>query len=124
MWMKSAFVANAGWYTKPSKEERFFGLTCPGVHARVDEGCNCSECGMVHKAVKSREILVSRVLMCLQLRVKAAVAANAGWYTMPSKDEKFPYGFGGCDDFNEEDLVKFLNAPLVLLLGEADTDPK
>mmetsp|Transcript_45481 Transcript_45481/g.142862 ORF Transcript_45481/g.142862 Transcript_45481/m.142862 type:complete len:385 (-) Transcript_45481:53-1207(-) len=53
-----------------------------------------------------------------------AVAANAGFYSMPSLDMKFPYGLGRCGQlFTEEDLRIFLEAPLVVLLGEEDTDP-
>lgn len=55
-------------------------------------------------------------------RVTLAIAANAGWYTMPIPGEDWPYGLRGTglDDAN---LDRALARPLVLLLGEDDNDP-
>jgi poly(3-hydroxybutyrate) depolymerase len=53
--------------------------------------------------------------------VEMAVAANAGWYTLPVADEAFPYGLKGSPA-TEADVRAFLARPLVLQLGEADTD--
>ncbi len=55
-------------------------------------------------------------------RTSAVVVANAGWYEMPDKDAAYPYGLkdAGVDD---ERLRGFLKKPLVVLLGDADTDP-
>ncbi len=53
-------------------------------------------------------------------RLEAAVAANAGWYTMPT-DAAFPYGWGG----NAAPLFKGKTAvarPLTILLGTQDID--
>lgn len=54
-------------------------------------------------------------------RFDIAIAANAGWYTMPDPDIAWPYGLGGvgqgCDP------ATWLARPLVILLGEADNDP-
>lgn len=56
------------------------------------------------------------------LRVDKAVAANAGWYTMPDLSETFPYGLrqSGLADAA---LNAFLEQPLIVLLGERDTNP-
>ena len=53
--------------------------------------------------------------------VEMVVAANAGWYTLPVADEAFPYGLKGSPA-PEADVRAFLARPLVLQLGEADTD--
>jgi len=53
--------------------------------------------------------------------VEMVVAANAGWYTLPVADEAFPYGLKGSPA-TEADVRAFLARPLVLQLGEADTD--
>ena len=53
--------------------------------------------------------------------VDMVVAANAGWYTLPVADEAFPYGLEGSPA-TEADVRAFLARPLVLQLGEADTD--
>ena len=55
-------------------------------------------------------------------RVRLAVAANAGWYTMPD-DSPFPYGLRDAD-VTREALAGALRQPLVVLLGEADNDPE
>jgi len=55
-------------------------------------------------------------------RVRAAVAANAGWYTLPANEIPFPYGLGGSD-VSETSLMKFLGKKLTILLGAKDVDP-
>ena len=55
-------------------------------------------------------------------RVERAVAANAGWYTLPRKADIFPYGL---DEINvaDETLREAFSVPLSILLGEDDNDP-
>jgi tripeptide aminopeptidase len=53
-------------------------------------------------------------------RLEAAVAANSGWYTMPS-DAAFPYGWGG-DVVGLVTPAKALQRPLTILLGTDDID--
>lgn len=55
-------------------------------------------------------------------RIGRAVAANAGWYTMPDFQIAFPYGLRGSA-VSESRLRAALNVPLVILLGESDVDP-
>ena len=59
-------------------------------------------------------------------RVLKAVAANAGWYTLPTTDEKwppFPYSLrGAAREF--QDPRQVLAAPLTVLLGTRDTRGK
>jgi len=57
-----------------------------------------------------------------EARVAHAVAANAGWWTMPDLSVKFPYGLRGSG-IHEDGLKAMLQRPLVVLLGTADTDP-
>lgn len=56
-------------------------------------------------------------------KVKMAIAANSGWYTMPDLNKDWPYGLRGTD-LTQADIKRFLSFPLVLLLGEKDNDPK
>jgi poly(3-hydroxybutyrate) depolymerase len=58
-----------------------------------------------------------------QARVAKAVAANAGWWTLPDLTVDFPYGLKGSP-IDEAALKNMLQRPLVVLLGTADTDPK
>ncbi|WP_146852532.1 CapA family protein [Brevifollis gellanilyticus] len=57
-----------------------------------------------------------------QARVAKAVAANAGWWTMPDLTVDFPYGLKGSP-IQEDSVKAMLQRPLVVLLGTADTDP-
>jgi len=56
-----------------------------------------------------------------EARIRAAVAANAGCYTMPWPAERFPYGLG--DMAAEADLRSAFGRRLTILLGEGDDDP-
>jgi poly(3-hydroxybutyrate) depolymerase len=64
---------------------------------------------------------VQRMLLFVpDARIKTAVAANSGWYTMPTPKEKFPYGLEGTDLTNDE-TGKAFSRKLIVLLGEKDT---
>jgi len=53
-------------------------------------------------------------------RLERAVAANAGWYTMPS-DVEFPYGLKSSG-VSDEGLKSAFDKKLVILLGDQDID--
>ncbi len=53
--------------------------------------------------------------------IERAVAANAGSYTMPVREERFPFGVDGLD-VSDDDLRKLFSRPLLLLLGDRDVD--
>lgn len=55
-------------------------------------------------------------------RLERAVAANAGWYTMPS-DVEYPYGLGKSG-VSDEGLKSAFDKKLVILLGDQDVDEK
>jgi poly(3-hydroxybutyrate) depolymerase len=55
-------------------------------------------------------------------RARVAVAANAGWYTMPDDSVPFPYGLRGAPA-QQRDLGPAFGANLIVLLGANDTDP-
>jgi poly(3-hydroxybutyrate) depolymerase len=54
-------------------------------------------------------------------RVKRAIAANAGWYTMPDLSVGYPYGLAGSG-VTEDVLAGYFARDLVVLLGDADTN--
>ncbi|MGE3288842.1 MAG: hypothetical protein AB7J32_22460 [Pseudonocardia sp.] len=56
-------------------------------------------------------------------RARVAVAANAGWYTMPDDAVPYPYGLAGAPVGTAE-LGRAFATDLVLLLGQRDTDPR
>ena len=55
-------------------------------------------------------------------RIRRAIAANAGWYTMPDRSVEFPYGVAGAN-VSDDRLRDFLGTELIVLLGDRDTDP-
>lgn len=66
---------------------------------------------------------VQRFLLYMpKARVSRAVAANAGWYTLPDLATPWPYGLNGAG-VGAENLAMALQRPLTVLLGEGDTDP-
>ncbi len=65
---------------------------------------------------------VHRFLLFTQnARINAAVAANAGWYTLPDRSAPAPFGVGD-EPVGDADLRRWLAQPLTILLGTADTD--
>ena len=58
------------------------------------------------------------------LDARRIVAANAGTYAFPRTDWDWPYGFGQlpAEFRREENLRRFLSAPLTVYLGQADTN--
>lgn len=52
---------------------------------------------------------------------EAAIAANAGWYTLPELDIDYPEGMR-IDGLGTDHLTRLLAFPLTLLLGECDND--
>lgn len=61
------------------------------------------------------------VLFMPEARIEQAIAANAGWYTMPDPATGFPYGLG-ASPVAPDGLAAALAKPLTVLLGTADTD--
>jgi poly(3-hydroxybutyrate) depolymerase len=54
-------------------------------------------------------------------KVDLAIAANAGWYTLPTEAESFPYGLGQAGLPPSKAKEAFAKK-VVILLGEADTE--
>jgi poly(3-hydroxybutyrate) depolymerase len=54
--------------------------------------------------------------------VDMAVAANCGWYMTPDLGTDYPVGMGGLD-LGENDLRRYLERRLIVMLADADTDP-
>lgn len=54
-------------------------------------------------------------------RIQTAIAANAGWYTMPMNNIKFPYGLKGSGK-QLKDMSASFDKNLIILLGDKDID--
>lgn len=61
------------------------------------------------------------ILMHETNRARVAIAANAGWYTLPTFRVEFPYGLANSPCTHDQ-LRSALQQRLVILLGDADTD--
>ncbi len=57
-----------------------------------------------------------------ETRATRFLAANAGWYTLPSFVQDYPYGLKGTD-LADADVERALGLDMVLLLGDRDVDP-
>ena len=65
----------------------------------------------VHRAVLFEDL--PRLIM--------AFSANAGWYTLPDAETDWPYGLNGAS-VDDAAVGRWLGRPLVVLLGDQDTD--
>jgi alpha-beta hydrolase superfamily lysophospholipase len=54
--------------------------------------------------------------------VRVAVAANAGWYTMPDPEVDFPYGLKNSP-LSTKELREAFSRHLVIMVGADDVDP-
>lgn len=55
-----------------------------------------------------------------EVKVKKAVTANAGWYTMPDFDVVYPYGLE-ASFLHSDSLPQLFEREIIVLLGTADT---
>jgi len=61
------------------------------------------------------------LLFCPEAPVRAAIAANAGWYTLPDLSVEFPYGLRHPGlGFGAAEVAAWVRQPLVLMRGAAD----
>lgn len=63
------------------------------------------------------------VLLLPSARIQHAVAANAGWYTMPTFDTGWPYGLRRAPATRDK-LRKAFETRMTILLGDRDTNPE
>ena len=95
--------------------EALFDFVVRDVHSRAEDYAlfgHSAGAQFVHRFVEFMP----------QNRARVAVAANAGWYTMPDDSLPFPYGLHGGPT-QQRDLGPAFGANLVVLLGADDTDP-
>lgn len=63
---------------------------------------------------------VHRMIMLMpESRIRTAISANSGFYSLPKENVEFPYGIKNT----EIDLQKSYEKRLIILLGELDNDP-
>jgi hypothetical protein len=69
------------------------------------------------------QFLHRKIALAPDPRLLLAVAANAGWYTLPSLEKRWPYGLGNTG-VGVKSLKAVLATNLIVLLGDEDTDPR
>ncbi len=87
---------------------------------RREIGSNKTTFGMFGNSAGSQYVL-RYVALTSGAAVNRAVASNSGVYMLPDLQTEYPVGMGGLD-LNENHLRRYFGCPLVLLLGDADTD--
>ncbi|WP_430430425.1 hypothetical protein [Oceanicaulis sp.] len=65
------------------------------------------------------QIVHRMTLFAPDTRIRRALAANSGWYTIPSSQTAFPYGLDGAP-MDEQQLETAFERDLVVFLGELD----
>jgi hypothetical protein len=90
-------------------------------HVRHSIGSNRRTFGLFGNSAGSQYVLRYLALTeapCADL----AVASNSGIYMLPDLTAEYPTGMGGLG-LDDSNLRRFLGRRLVILLGDADTDP-
>lgn len=67
------------------------------------------------------QILHRMALLSSSKKVDRIVAANAGFYTLPDVDARYPFGINGLNLTNEHMATAF-SRPLIVLAGELDNE--
>ena len=80
-----------------------------------------TECFGIYGHSAGAQFVHRLVLFHPEARFDVAVAANAGWYTLPCQETEFPYGVGDAP-VPDSKLAQALRRRLVILLGEEDVD--
>lgn len=63
------------------------------------------------------------LLFCPNAEARFAIAANAGWYTLPDLNKDFSYGLKNpLLTLNEKDVIEWTNKRLVIMRGTDDTE--
>ena len=89
--------------------------------ARRMTGSACRSYGVFgHSA--GGQLVHRMVTMAPETRIDLAIAANSGWYTLPSLSTKWPYGLKGTP-VTQETLDAAFSRNLIVLLGDRDTNP-
>jgi poly(3-hydroxybutyrate) depolymerase len=59
-----------------------------------------------------------------EAKVKAAMCAAAGWWTMPDVENPWPYGLDGAPvDVTQKQLADYFALPVLITVGSKDSDP-
>jgi hypothetical protein len=91
------------------------------AHVRGSIGSNRRSFGLFGNSAGAQYVL-RYLALTEDPAVDAAVAANCGVYMLPDLAAEYPIGMGGLD-LDDGHLRRYLGRRLVILLGDADSDP-
>jgi len=104
------------------REQWSFGFIEPVVAAAKKAIGNKTEKFFLYGHSAGAQFVHRYVYFMPDAPVAGAVAANAGWWTVPDEKVDFPYGLRGAP-LAVDTLKTTLQRPLIVLLGTRDTDP-
>lgn len=107
--------------TQP-REQWSFSFIEPIFGAIKTATGNCSESYYLYGHSAGAQFVHRYLYFVPDARIATAVAANAGWWTLPDREVDFPYGLRNTA-VDDAALKAVLQRPLVVLLGEKDTNP-
>jgi len=113
---------NQGNARAPRAEWRFGALEAAVDAALAGQGDAPGRDFALYGHSAGAQFVHRHLLLTGAARVRRTVIANAGWYSFPDAAIPFPHGLGGLD-LDPGALRRALARDVVILLGEADTDP-
>ncbi|WP_191084444.1 alpha/beta hydrolase [Roseococcus microcysteis] len=106
----------------PRAEWRFGALEAAVDAALAAEGDTPGRDFALYGHSAGAQFVHRHLLLTGAARARRVVIANAGWYSFPDTGTPFPHGLGGVP-LDPASLRAALGRDVVILLGEADTDP-
>lgn len=106
----------------PREEWRFGALEAAVDAALAEQGDAPGRDFALYGHSAGAQFVHRHLLLTGAARARRVVIANAGWYSFPDAATPFPHGLGGVP-LDPAALRAALARDVILLLGEADTDP-
>jgi hypothetical protein len=107
----------------PNPESEWsYSLIDPIFNYVVDKMKNKSSGYLIYGHSAGSQFLHRLIFFKPDAKIKKAVCANAGWYTMPDFEQVFPYGLKETQ-CTAAALRKVFAKKVTILLGDQDTDP-
>ncbi len=119
---RTADFQHAGIATATPPEKRAGGLLLALIgHARREEGRPAMAYLLIGHSGGGQ--FLSRLAAFVPSEARRIVVANPGTYVAPTREQDFPYGFGGLSEdlAGDAQIRAYLAAPVTVYLGTADT---
>jgi poly(3-hydroxybutyrate) depolymerase len=112
---------NAAGDRKPAEDSAFAALERAFDAVRAHFGLNAQRYDLFgHSA--GGQFVHRMVLFWPQARIRTAIAANAGTYTMPDHSAPLPYGLADAG-LDKRDMARIFATDLIVMVGSEDNDP-